>query len=144
MEDEVVAIFHLREEQTMLTTGMLPLPVGNERSECGKPLLAALQQVLSGERVGEFLQARRVAALQKRVGGLLKIDSLFPHPNRQPVVLVEADPRGKWKVGTHAHEHPAPVRVIQVEVKLVHPALLYSRWGLSLPLSPMATRMRAG
>jgi hypothetical protein len=55
---------------------------------------------------------------------LLEIDSHFPHANRQPVVLVEAARRGKWEVETHAYEHPAPVRVIQVEVKLVHPTLL--------------------
>jgi hypothetical protein len=39
------------------------------------------------------LQARRITALQECVGALLKIDSLFPHPNREPMVLVEADPR---------------------------------------------------
>ena len=55
MEDEVVAILHLREEEAMLTTSMLPFLVGDERSERGQPLLAALQQVLSGEGVGEFL-----------------------------------------------------------------------------------------
>src|SRR6516164_3050320 len=39
-------------------------------------------------------------------------------------MLIEADSRGKRKVGTHAYEHPAPARVPQVEVELVHPALL--------------------
>src|SRR6266496_5425833 len=50
------------------------------------------------------------------------------------MVLVEADPRGKWEVGTHAYEHPAPVRVIQVEVKLVHPALLVLQMGAVVAL----------
>ena len=58
------------------------LPVGNERSECRQPLLTALQQVLSGARVGELLQARRIPALQECVGALLKIDTLFPHADR--------------------------------------------------------------
>ncbi len=74
--------YHLREEQTMLTPSLLAFPVGDERSERGKPLLAALQQVLSSsERIGEFLQARRIATLQECIGALLKIDALFPHPD---------------------------------------------------------------
>jgi hypothetical protein len=55
MEDEVVAVLYLREEEAMLATSMLPFPVGDEGSESGKPLLAALQQILSGERVRYFL-----------------------------------------------------------------------------------------
>src|SRR5579859_3333209 len=124
MEDQVVAILYLREEQTVLTTNLLAFPVGNERSECSQPLLAASQQVLRGKRVGEFLQSCRIGTLQKRVGGLLKIDALFSHPNRQPVVLVEAYPRREGKVGTHADEHAAPVLVVQIEVELIDPTLL--------------------
>ncbi len=82
MEDEVVAILHLREEQPMLTPSVLAFLVRNERGERGEPLLAALQQVLSSERVGEFLQACRIAALQECIGALLKIDALLPHANR--------------------------------------------------------------
>jgi hypothetical protein len=77
----------------MLTPRVLALLIGEERGERCQPFLTALQQVLRGERVGEFLQAGRIAALQEGVGALLKIDALFPHPNRQPVVLVEADSR---------------------------------------------------
>jgi hypothetical protein len=94
---------------------------GGERCQ---PLLTALQQVLRGERVGEFLLAGRIVALQECIGALLEIDALFAHPNRQPVVLIEADPRGKWEIGTHAHEHPAPAWIVHVEVILIHPALL--------------------
>jgi hypothetical protein len=64
------------------------------------------------------LQACRIAALQEGVAALLKIEALFLHPNRQPVVLVEAHPCRKWKIGAHADEHPAPVRVIQVELNV--------------------------
>jgi hypothetical protein len=78
------------EEQTVLTTNLLPFSIGKERSECRKPFLAASQYVLRRKRMGEFLQARRIAALQECVGALLKIDSLFLHPNRQPVMLVQA------------------------------------------------------
>jgi len=77
----------------MLTPSLPAFLVGNERGERCQPFLAALQQVLGGKRVGEFLQARRIAALQEGVGALLKIDTLFLHANRQPVVLVQAYPR---------------------------------------------------
>ena len=43
MEDEVVAILHLREEETMLTPSVLALLVRDERGERCEPLLAALQ-----------------------------------------------------------------------------------------------------
>src|SRR5262245_38313907 len=49
-------------------------------------------------------------------------------------MLVEADPRGEWEVGTHAHEHPAPAVIIQVEVELVHPALLVLQVGAVVAL----------
>src|SRR5580692_4461424 len=39
-------------------------------------------------------------------------------------MLVQAYPCGEWEIGTHANEHPAPVRIVQVKVELVHPALL--------------------
>ena len=86
----------------MLTPGVFTFSVSDEWGERCQPLLAALQQVLRGKRVGEFLQAGRIAALQKRVGALLKVDALLLHANRQPMVLVQADPRGEGKVGTHA------------------------------------------
>ena len=38
-------------------------------------------------------------------------------------MLVEADPGRKWKVGTHAYEHPAPALILEIEVELIHPAL---------------------
>src|SRR5262249_29925974 len=101
-----------------------------------QPFLTTLQQVPCGERVGAFLQAQRMATLQEGVGTLLKIDSLFPHANRQPVVLVEADSRGKWEIGTHAHLHPAPVRIVHVEVILIHPALLVLQMRAIVVLVP--------
>ena len=39
------------------------------------------------------------------------------------MVLIEANARGKGEVAAHPDEHPAPPRVAQVEVKLIHPAL---------------------
>src|SRR6516165_6754135 len=124
MEDQVIAVLHLREEQTMLAARLPAFLVGDERSERGQPLLAALEYIASGQRIGQFLQPCRVAAPRKCIAGLLEIDALFPHSNREPVMLIDADPRGKRKIGTHAYEHPAPARVIQVEVELIYPALL--------------------
>jgi hypothetical protein len=40
------------------------------------------------------------------------------------MMLVQANSRGEWEVGTHADEHAAPGGVIQIEVELVHPTLL--------------------
>jgi hypothetical protein len=41
--------------------------------------------------VGEFLQPSWMGALQKSVGALLEINSLFSHADRQPVMLIEAN-----------------------------------------------------
>ena len=51
------------------------------------------------------------------------MDALFPHAISQPVMLVQADTRREWKVGTHADEHSSPACVVDVEVVLDHPAL---------------------
>src|SRR5436853_6905745 len=60
---------------------------------------------------------------QEGVAGLLEIEPLLPHPLGQPVVLVEAEARGKGEVGTQANEHPAPVSIVDVEVILHEPTL---------------------
>ncbi|MBO0737593.1 MAG: hypothetical protein J2P48_13640, partial [Alphaproteobacteria bacterium] len=87
VEDQVVAILDLREERTMLAAGPPALRIGDERGERGEPFLAALQEIASRQ----FLQPRRVAAPQEGIGGLVEIDALFAHPDRQPVMLVELD-----------------------------------------------------
>jgi hypothetical protein len=79
--------------------------------------------ILRHQRIGKFLQARRMATLQKRVAALLKINALLPHPNRQPVVLVQAHSGGEGKVGTYADKHAAPMLVVHIEVELIDPAL---------------------
>ena len=55
-----------------------------------------------------------MAALQEGIGTLLKIDAFAQHALGQPVVLVEADPRGKGEIGAHSHEHPTPTLVVNV------------------------------
>src|SRR5215831_12092693 len=47
----------------------------------------------------------------------------FSHAVRQPMVLVEADTGGEWKVGADAHEHSSPIPVVDVKVVLNNPAL---------------------
>jgi hypothetical protein len=54
---------------------------------------------------------------------LLESDALLAHAVGQPMVLVEADTGGEWKVRTDAHEHSSPVPVIDVKVVLNDPAL---------------------
>ena len=41
----------------------------------------------------------------------------------QPMVLIEADTGGEWKVGADAHEHSPPVTVVDVKVVLNDPAI---------------------
>src|ERR1700731_3500650 len=41
----------------------------------------------------------------------------------QPMVLIEADTGGEWKVGADAHEHSPPVTVVNVKVVLNDPAI---------------------
>ena len=71
MEDQVVAILHLCEEQAMLAAGMPAFLVADKRRKYGKPLLAALEQIARGQRIGQFLQSRRFAAPQKGVASAL-------------------------------------------------------------------------
>src|SRR5258708_262629 len=77
MEDEVVAIFDLREEQPMLAARMLALPCSEEGREVRQPLLATGHQIARGERVGEFLQAIGNCAFQEGIGGLLESDAFL-------------------------------------------------------------------
>jgi len=53
----------------------------------------------------------------------------FGHSDREPVVLVQANACGEREIGTHAHEHAAPMWIVYVEVKLVHPALFVLQMG---------------
>jgi len=121
----------------------LTVLIGDEGGEGGQPLLAAREQIAGRQRVSQFWQTGHIAARQEGVAALLKIEALCSHPDGQPVGWIQAYPRGEGEVGTHAHEPPAPVRILQIKVILVHPSL-YSRGGLGLSLSPIASRMRAG
>ena len=100
-QDEVIAKFDLSEEQTVLATSVFALPFREERRERGQPLLAAVEQVGRGERIGQFLQSGRVGAFQKSVGAWLKVEPLFAQANCEPVRLIEADARRKRQVGAH-------------------------------------------
>jgi len=70
-----------------------------------------------------LLQAIRLGAFQEGVGTLLELDAVLSHAVGQPMVLIEADTGGEWKVRADAHEHPPPVVVIDVKVVLNDPAL---------------------
>jgi hypothetical protein len=40
----------------------------------------------------------------------------------EPVMLIETQPGGERQIGIHAHKHPAPMSVVEIEVVLYHPA----------------------
>ena len=77
---------------------MLSFSCGEEGREVRQPLLAAGHQIPRGERVGELLQALRNCAFQEGIGGLLKSDAVLAHAVGQPMVLIETDTGGEWKV----------------------------------------------
>lgn len=93
VENKVVTVFHLREEQPVLTACFFTFLFAEEWCERRQPFLADSQQILRGQRVRQFLEALRMAALQKEIGGLLEIDSLLAQAISQPVMLIEADTR---------------------------------------------------
>jgi hypothetical protein len=121
MENEIIAILDLSKEQTMLTTGLFALLFREEGSEAVQPLATADQQIVRGQRIGEFLKPLGVRATQEGIGGLLSV--LLLHAAGEPVMLVETDACRKRKIGGDANEHSAPVTTVQVEVVLNDPAL---------------------
>src|SRR5712692_7026410 len=121
-EDEIVAVFHLCEEEAMLTS-MLPLAWLKKRREGRQPLLTATLQVVRREGIGHFLQASRIAAAEEGVRTLPERDALGPQFVRDPVMLIQADACGEGKVRTHADEQATPRAVVDVKVVVHHPAL---------------------
>ena len=128
----------------MLTACRLSFLGGDEGGQRSQPLLAALEQIPSGQSVGQFLQTRRVIALQEGVGALLEVDALFPPPLCQPVVRT---PARKMDIVVHISDgnqdagrlpcfqdgHPwVGLGVLEVWLhKLVSPALVIAAlWGL--------------
>ena len=107
----------------MLTTSVFALLFREEGSETVQPLATADEQIVRGQRIGEFLQPLGVTATQEGVGGLLKVEVLLLHAQGKPVMLVETDAGGKGEVGREANEHSAPVAIVDVEVVLNDPAL---------------------
>src|SRR3979411_3393189 len=74
-EDEVVAEFDLREEQSVSATSLFSLSCGEKGCEVRQPLLTASHQISRNERVGERLQAIGCRACQDGVGALLESDA---------------------------------------------------------------------
>ena len=106
----------------MLTTGLFALLLREEGSEAVQPVAAADEQIVRGQRIGEFLQPLGVTAAQEGVGGLLKVDVLLLHTPGEPVMLVETEACGKGEVWAQTDEHPAPVAIVDVEVVLHDPS----------------------
>ena len=77
---------------------------------------------MGGEGIGQLLQPFGLTATKEGIGGLPKVDALFPQAMGEPMMLVETDAGRKGEVGTEANEHSAPVPIVEVEVVLNHPA----------------------
>jgi hypothetical protein len=99
-------------------TRLFSLSCGEKGCKVCQPLLAASHQLSRSEGVSECLQAIGCRACQEGVGALLESDAALAQAIGQPMVLIEADTGGEWKVGAHAHEHSPPVPVINVKVVL--------------------------
>src|ERR1700719_1176637 len=122
-EDEVVAEFDLREEQSVREPSLCALSGGKKSCEVRKPLLTASHQISRNEGVGERLQAIGCRAFEEGIGELLESDAVLAQTIGQPMVLIEADTGGEWKVRADAHEHSPPVPVINVKVVLNDPTI---------------------
>src|ERR1700687_1009530 len=73
--------------------------------------------------LAKLLRAIGSRAFREGVGELLEADAFLAHAVGQPVVLVEADAGGEWKVGADAYEHSSPVPVIDVKIVLNDPTM---------------------
>jgi hypothetical protein len=122
LEDQVVAVLGLREEEPMLAAGFPTFLGGEEQREGAEPLLAAGDQVVRGEAIGEGLETARVAALQERVLALAEGDAFFPQTIGQPVMLIQTDARREGEVRADPDEEAAPPAVVEVDVVVDDPA----------------------
>jgi hypothetical protein len=93
VKDQVVTVFHLREEEPMLTAATFAFAFFEEWSQTGQPFLPTAEQIIGGQGICQFLELLRMTAFQKCIGTLLKIDAFYLHPVSQPVMLIEADTR---------------------------------------------------
>src|SRR6266699_1711452 len=111
-------------EQPVLNAGVLSLLGSEKGREAGQPFLGTGEQIVGGERIGEFLQGLRIGTLQEGVSALLKADATLSHAQGQPVMLIETDASGEGKIGAHPYEHLSPTGVLDIEVVLLDPAPL--------------------
>src|SRR5258708_20136741 len=86
--------------------------------------------------MGRFWERDGVGTFQYCVGSVFEVDSFLPQAIGQPVVLVQTEAGRKRKVGAHPHEHPAPLRIDDVEVILVDPTLLVLQMRAVVVLVP--------
>jgi len=124
LEDEVVTVFDLGEEQTVLETGLASLPGGKEGGQISEPFLSATGDVLRLQGISELLKLLGVTTAEKSVGAWQEAHPLRLEALGQPVVLVEVDAGGEGEVRAKAHELAAPGAVVDIEVVLVYPTLL--------------------
>jgi hypothetical protein len=57
--------------------------------------LAAAEQIVCSQGIGQFLKLLRMTAFEECIGTLLEIDAFGTHAISQPVVLIESNARRK-------------------------------------------------
>src|SRR6516225_9226472 len=93
-EDEVVTVFDLSEEQTVLDTRLASLAGGKEGYQRSEPFLSAAGDVLGLQGINELLKPLGVATPEESVGTREEADPPLQQALGQPVVLVEVDTSG--------------------------------------------------
>src|SRR5690242_14302177 len=72
-------------------------------------------------RLVPVIEPRR--ATQEGIRALLEIEAVFRHPQRPPVMLIQADAGREWQIRAHADEHASPALIVDVKVVLHDAAL---------------------
>jgi hypothetical protein len=106
-----------------MRAGVLSLAGGEERCEVSQPFLPTGDEISRGKGVCDFLQAIGGRAFQEGIAPLVELDALVSHAICQPVMLIEANPGGEWKIRADSDEHSSPDPVVDVEVVLGDPAV---------------------
>lgn len=121
MEDQVGAVFGLADEQAMAPRTAAAFAVGEEWNQDAQPAQHRVPQIVRRERVGKLLQTLGVRTRQERIPALAKTNPFRAHPQCQPLVAVDADPRVLAALEYHRHARLSPTAVVEPFDPLVPP-----------------------
>ncbi len=97
---------------------------GVERGAAAEDEVVAVLDLGEEEGVGQALEDRGIDAAEEGIGALGEADAALPQPAGQPLVLIEAEAGGGRQAEADPDKQGSEPPVVQVEVVLVHPALL--------------------